>query len=114
MANNRVSLALSGVILLLLTLAWTFWPRAKPDVGQSVQLPPAKEVRTVEKIVYQVKYVKVYPDKVKAKLDLPAAVAADVKKKVVATGKLDAEDRPYTLSAVLDVESGDAAVYARP
>ena len=114
MANNRISLALAGVILLLLALAWTFWPRAKVDVGQSIQLPPAREVRTVEKIIHQVKYVKVYPDKVKSGLDLPASVASDAKKKVIATGKLDAEDRPYTLSAVLDVESGDAVVYARP
>lgn len=47
-------------------------------------------------------------------MDLPAPVVQDAAKKVVATGKLDAEERPYTMTAVLDVETGDSQVYARP
>lgn len=90
------------------------WPDDKPAVGVSAQLPPAKEVRTVEKVVEVPKLVYVYPPKAKAKLDLPAEVAKDPDKHVTATGKLDAEDRPYTLTSVLDVETGESAVYARP
>lgn len=93
---------------------WTFWPRTEPAVGQSVALQPAKEVRTVEKIIERVKYVKVYPAEVKAKLDLPAPVVADSGKKVTVTGKLKAEERDYTLAAVLDVATGESEVYARP
>lgn len=93
---------------------WTFWPREKPEVGESAKLPPAKEVRTVEKIIERVKYVKVYPPEVKAKLNLPLAVVKDDGKKVIATGKLDADERPYTMSAVLDTATGEAEVYARP
>jgi hypothetical protein len=71
-------------------------------------------VRTVDKVRTEVKVVYVYPDKVKAKLDLPAAVVDDKSKQVIATGKLDAEDRPYTISGVLDTQTGHAEVYARP
>lgn len=97
----------------MVLIAWTFWPRPVPEVGQAVALPPAKEVHTVEKVIERVKYVKVYPPEVKAKLNLPPAVIKDEAQKVIATGKLDADERPYTLSAVLDTATGEAEVYAR-
>jgi hypothetical protein len=112
--KHRVSLGLFAVILLLLSAVWTFWPRDKPTAGESAPLPAAKEVRTIEKIIERPKIVYVYPDKVKPELNLPPSVAADTAKKIIATGKLDADERPYTLSAVLDVETGDSQVYARP
>ncbi len=102
------------LVAVILAAGWTFWPREKPVVGQSAPLPPAKEVRTVEKIIERPKLVYVYPEKIKAKLNLPESVVKDAAKKVLATGKLDAEERPYTLSAVLDTETGDSQVYARP
>lgn len=114
MKNHRVTLLLFAIIILLLAVAWTFWPREKPTVGVSAPLPPAKEVRTVEKIIERPRLVYVYPDKVKAKLDLPKPVAEDPAKKVTTTGKLDAEERPYTLSTVLDVTTGESEIHARP
>jgi hypothetical protein len=103
-------LLLAGV----LAAGWTFWPRETAEVGVATVLPPAVEVRTVEKIVERPRIVYVYPRAAKARLDLPPAVQADPAKAVTATGKLDAEDRPYTLSAVLDVATGESQVYARP
>lgn len=94
--------------------AWTFWPRTEPKVGQSVALQPAKEVRAVEKIIERPKVVYVYPPQTKQTLNLPPDVVADPAKKAIATGKLDAEERPYTLTAVLDAETGESQVYARP
>lgn len=94
-------------------LAYDLFASQPSPVGVSTPLPPAKEVVTVEKVVEKVKYVKVYPEKVKTKL-LPAPVAKDPDKRVTATGKLDAEDRPYTLTSVLDVWTGESEVYARP
>ncbi|MHB8981450.1 hypothetical protein [Thiobacillus sp.] len=114
MKKNRVSMLLLATIVILLACALTFWPRDTPDVGVSAPLPAAKEVRTVEKVRTEVKVVYVYPKAVKAKLDLPAPVVTDDAKQVIATGKLDAEERPYTLSAVLDTETGGSQVYARP
>ena len=108
---NRYTVA---AFLLFAAIVWTFWPRAKPEVGVSAPLPPAKEVRTVEKVRTEVKVVYVYPEKVKKKLDLPPAVVDDKAKQVIATGKLEAEARDYTLSAVLDTDTGNSEVYARP
>lgn len=102
------------VLTLLLAVVWTFWPSPAPEVGVSAPLPPATEVRTVEKVVERVKYVKVYPSETKQNLDLPKDVVADPVKKVTATGKLSADERPYTMTAVLDTSSGESEVYARP
>lgn len=93
---------------------WTFWPRHAPEVGKSAPLPPAREVRSVERLPAEVRVAYVYPAKTKDALDLPAPVAADPAKAVMATGKLDAQERPYTLSAVIDTKTGQSEVYARP
>lgn len=94
---------------------WTLIDKLnRPEVGIAAPLPPAKEVRTIEKIIERPKIVYVYPAQVKAKLGLPEPVQQDTAKKVTATGKLRAEERDYTLSAVLDVRTGDSQVYARP
>ncbi len=103
-----------AILAVVLAVLWTFWPRPVPEVGQSVALPPAKEVRTVEKIIERPKVVYVYPPQTKQALDLPQDVVADPAKKAIATGKLEAEERPYTLTAVLDTETGESQVYARP
>lgn len=110
----RERLIVAAVAILASFVVWTFWPRETPEVGKAVALPPAPEVRTVEKIVERVKYVKVYPPEVKPKLNLPPDVVAAPEKKVIATGRLDAEERDYTLSAVLDTDTGESEVYARP
>lgn len=106
-------IAASAVVVAALAL-WTFWPREKPEVGVAAPLPPAPEVRTVERIVVQPKLVYVYPDEVKPKLGLIDEIAKNPAKKVAATGKLKAEERDYTLSAVLDTETGESQVFARP
>lgn len=108
-------IAIAALILASLAL-WTFADRLKPDpvVNVAAPLPPAKEVRTVEKIIERPKIVYVYPDKVKDDLGLPQDVQQDAGKKVVATGKLEAEERDYTLSSVLDIQTGQSEVYARP
>jgi hypothetical protein len=96
-------------------VAWIFWPKDRPtNVGQAEVLEPAKEVKTVERIIEKPKYIYVYPQAAKEDLGLPAGVIGNVNAKVTATGHLDAEERPYTLSAVLDTATGESQVYARP
>lgn len=111
---NKPAIALGLILVVFAASVWTFWPKDKPAVGVSVPLPPAKEVRTIERIIERPKLVYVYPDKVKEKLDLPKPVSDDRNKKVIATGKLKAEERDYTLSSVLDTQTGYAEIYARP
>lgn len=109
---NRL-IALAAVIVAGLAL-WTFWPRPTPAVNVAAPLPPAKEVRHTERIIERPRIVYVYPDEVKPTLGLIDSVANDPAKKVTATGKLNAEERDYTLSAVLDVQTGESQVFARP
>lgn len=107
-------IAIAAVIVAALAL-WTFADKLnRPEVGVAAPLPAAKEVRTVEKIIERPKIVYVYPDDVKPKLGLGAEILGNVNAKVISTGKLKAEERDYTLSAVLDVQTGDSQVYARP
>lgn len=103
----------AALALILLVLLAMLWPR-ETVAPVAVRLPPAVEVREVEKVVVKVKYVKVYPDPVKDDLDLPADVEQDPAQKVISTAKLDAEERPYTLIGILDTKTGDASIYARP
>lgn len=104
-------IAAAAVIVAALAL-WTFWPREKPEVGQSSALP---EVAVTPKItVLPPKVIYVYPDKVKGDLNLPPDVQKDEAKKITATGKLKAEERDYTLSAVMDTTTGQSQVFARP
>lgn len=102
------------LLAVVLAAGWTFWPRPSPVVGESVALPPAKEVRKVQQVAVTPKVVYAYPQKTKQALDLPQDVVADPDKAITATGKLDAEEREYTLAAVLDTETGQSQVYARP
>lgn len=110
----QIKLILALVVGLVVLSVWTFWPRHVAETGKFEHVQPAPEVRTVEKIVERVKYVKVYPPEVKAKLNLPPAVVQDSTEKLTATGKLSAEERDYTLAAVLNTETGDSEIYARP
>lgn len=110
--NQIIAIAAVAVAALAL---WTFAAKFdRPEPGVSAPLPPAKEVRGVEKVRTEVKVVYVYPDKTKKALDLPRAVQEDAAKQVLATGKIKAEARDYTLSAVLDTQTGQGEVYARP
>lgn len=110
---RRTLIELAALLLIVLA-AWTFWPRAEAPVGVSAPLPPAKEVRKTEKVAEPVKQVRAYPKAAKAKLNLPPAVVKDDAAKLTTTAKLDAEERPYTLSTVIDAETGESAIYARP
>jgi hypothetical protein len=93
------------------------WYQLKPDsipIENSVELPLAKEIRTVETIKETVKVVHVYPKTVKPKLNLPSSVIADDNSKVTASSKLKTPTRDYTITSVIDTDSGKSTIYARP
>lgn len=98
-------------------LAWWWWPTQMPrETGVSARLPTAeKVVGDVEIIDFKPKKpIRSYAPKAKVNLNLPATVQQDPDQHVLATGRLDAEERTYTLSAVADEKTGDSQVYARP
>lgn len=57
--------------------------------------------------------IKAYKPRVKAKLDLPTEVQDSPTQHVIATGHLNAEERPYTFTAVLNEETSDTTIYTR-
>jgi len=93
-------------------LAWWQWPKTPPSA--SIPLSPAMEVRNEDKTTLtNAAPAKVYSAKVKAKFTLPDAVQSDPAQHVSAVGKLDTMDRPYTVTAVYDEDTGESSVYAR-
>ncbi len=95
-------------------IVWWLWPAPAPITGQAQPLLPAKEAPAPATVPVEIKVVYVQPPETKAKLGLPPTVTNNPAKQVTATGKLDAEERPYTLTAVLDTGNGRSEVYARP
>lgn len=107
-------IAIAAVVLAAITL-WTIIDRFnKPEIGVSVPPVPAKEVKGEEKIKTDIKVIYVYPDKVKKALNLPANVQEDSSKHVIAAGKIQTSDRPYTFSATVDTQTGQGEVFVRP
>lgn len=103
-----------AIVLVAIFVIWTFWPKDKLEVNESKELPEAKEAIAEPKVQTKIEYIYVHPKEIKPKLHLPEEVQKDDNKQVTATGKLKAEERDYTLSAVTDLKSGQSSVYARP
>lgn len=100
--------------LVIVAAAWTFWPKDKLEVGVAAALPEAKVVADEPKVITKIEYIKVYPKTAKPKLHLPETVVKDDAKQVTATGTLKAEERDYTISSVIDTNTGESTVYAEP
>jgi hypothetical protein len=111
-AMRSETYVLAAFFAALIVIWWLDAPHAKP-VGVSVALPSAKEVVGVATVKETVKVVYVYPKSVKPKLNLPESVVKDDLAKVTATAKLKTADRDYTLTSVINSETGNSLIYAR-
>src|SRR5713226_3233594 len=65
---------------------------------------PAPEIAQLKTEDVPIKSVKAYPDQVKRKLNLPAAVQSNKDEHVIAATEINA-DRPETVTAVLDTQT---------
>lgn len=118
--NGQSVTLYKGVIVLLLLaiivlVGWFIWLTNKPTdrAGQTVEATQAKEVAAVPTVAVPVKSVQAYPNPVKKKLNLPQAVQDDDRKVVVAASKVQASDRPHTVTTLIDTETGKAETYVR-
>lgn len=97
--------------------AWIFIPThpgPAPTQAVSTPLPAAPALRAEPTIdLTPAKPIKVYRQAVKAKAKLPAAVVEDAAQHVTTSARLTTEDRPYTLTAVLDTSTGASTIYAK-
>lgn len=112
--KRSTEIVMVACLLWVATAAWTFWPHQKPAVGVVTPLPPAKEAKHVKKAPVHPKSVMAYPDKLKADMRMPAPVAHDPNEKLITTGHLSADARPYTLMTTLNTETGESTISARP
>ena len=108
---------LFGIAFVVLA-AWVIWKdhfRPVERAGQTVEAAQAKEVKGLptEAAAIAGGAVQALPDSVKPKLNLPAAVAGNRKKRVIAASKIKASDRPHTVTTLIDTDTGKAETYVR-
>lgn len=108
-------LAAFAVGVILLTISSSIYHKLfKIPLNESVLVVPAAEVKREATMAIQVaEPIQVYKPEVKKKLKLPAAVIADSNTHVVAASKIPASNRPYTVSTVLNSDTGHFSTYER-
>lgn len=83
----------------------------QPPGAQPAQ--PAKEIRTVERVALQPQVIKVYPPKAKTDFGLPQAAIGNINEHVATATKVPSAERPHTVVATLDAQTGEAQSYIR-
>lgn len=102
--------------LLALAVAVLLMERCVPQpapVGQHVEAAPAPQVAKVPTVAVPTAPVKVYAPAAKARLKLPEEVKRDPGRHVVAATRTPADERPHTVTTVLDADTGEVTTYAR-
>lgn len=105
-------------VLMLLVLGLKFWrsfagepePARARDVATVATQAPQIEAVPVDWIVPP-KPLKTYAPKAKAAVKLPRAVQADAAAVVLQSSRVAVSDRPQTVTAVLDTETGETRQY---
>jgi hypothetical protein len=97
----------------VVVLAYFHFKPAPIPTGVQIEAKPAKEVARVPTVPVPVKQVQAYPPAAKKKLDLPKTVQQDAGQHVVASTRTPADERPHTVTTVLDARSGEFHTYDR-
>lgn len=95
--------------------AWLWFNEAEvAPVGVAVEARSASEVRKEETVaVAIVKPVRAYRPAVKRSLNLPEAVAGDKNQHVIASSQTAADERPHTVSTVINQQTGEVQTFDR-
>lgn len=87
-----------------------------PSAGLSVHATPAAEVADTPKVTAVVKApVKVYKggSTLKKELKLPDVVTSDPAKEVIASSQVKADERPQTITTIINTETGESETFVR-
>lgn len=106
--THAVALVIGGLIVAI----GCAWIQYRPSLP-SVLATPAKELAKEETKTLQDKPVVVYREKVKDKLGLPESIKKDATKHVVNSTQVEASDRPTTVTAVYDDQTGVVDLFKR-
>ena len=102
-----------GIILGFLIAAGVFaYKSLKPSLP-SLPSVPSKDLANVDKETLNCIPVIVYKDRAKDKLGLPTAVVAATEQRVLGATQVNPNERPTTVSAVLNTGSGETTFYRR-
>lgn len=109
--SQRNGLVIALVSVLVAILYFQFF-REPASAGVHIESTPAKELAkvTTEKIKTT---VVVYHPQAKKRLSLPVAVQQDPEKHVVAATRTPADERPHTVTTILDSGNGKITTYDR-
>jgi hypothetical protein len=115
---SRANIVFAAVgTLAIVAAGWLYWAAHKPveKAGEVAIAKPAPEVASAPRIDKPLKSVKVYKggSTIKDKLNLPPAVVADQKTEVIASSKIEAGERPRTVTTVINTETGASETYVR-
>jgi hypothetical protein len=101
----------SGALLAAVLSVWLCHDRAP---GVALPGAPAPALRGEATVRHDCKPLVVYRDRVKRELGLPAEVEKDPARQVAAATVVPASDRPHTVSAVANLETGQVSMFVRP
>lgn len=110
--RNSIILLMVIVCVLEAIIFFQFFHEAAP-VGVHVEAEPAREVARVPRVTVPVKAVQAYAPAAKKKLKLPPRIQQDERKHVVAASRTPADERPHTVTTVLDSGTGEVTTYDR-
>lgn len=113
MLDNLKSLALLGVILVLVINAWKFMMEATAPINQWTPAQQAPQVKDVPKVDITPTKVNVYAPKAKDKLDLPPAITNDPDVHVLDTTRVSSNEHPVTIISLIDEKTGEVQTLVR-
>ena len=104
----------AGVVLLTLGVIAFYYLKPEPEVvGTTTEAKQAPELKKAETLPMHIELIKVFKPEVKAKLKnkLPQSVVNDPGKRVVASSKVGGDDKPHTVTTLLDQSTGQFTTY---
>ena len=107
-ASHSIALILGGAIVAG-ACAYSSLKKSLPSLPSL----PSKDLAKVDKETLNCIPVIVYKDKAKDKLGLPTAVVAASEQRVLGATQVNPNERPTTVSAVLNTTSGETVFYQR-
>lgn len=111
---HKVTLGFSALSVIFVIILFYIHNTPAPEaVGTTVEAQQASELKYMATEDLPIGNIKVFDLKAKEKLKLPASVVSNPKKKVVASSKVKASERPRTISTVVDTDTGEFTTYSR-
>lgn len=110
--RNSFILLVALVCVLVAILYFQFFYESAP-VGAHVEAAPAPQVQKVPMVAVPVEAVQAYDPVAKKKLKLPARIQQAANQHVVAATRTPADERPHTVTTVLDTSTGVFTTFDR-